>query len=155
MRNALALCAIFSSVLLHAQSVAKGSSVTLEALNENASALWAHGTSQPVIDIPAASKPLRISTGVVWPRLISEPTLHVSSDDFMGRDLSSTHMIVAFTVDEDGKPQNVHLLESVNPILDERVVESVRKYRFEPATLNDQKIAVDVNMRVNFASRRQ
>jgi len=41
MRNVLAVCAIFSSVLLHAQSVAKGSSVKLEALNEHAIALSA------------------------------------------------------------------------------------------------------------------
>lgn len=151
MRKLLAVCAIFSSVLLHAQSVAKGSSVKLEALNENASAMSAHGTSQPVTDIPAASHPLRISTGVVWPKLITEPALHVPSDDFLGRDLAITHMIVAFTVDESGKPQNVHLLRSVNPMVDDRVMESVRKCRFEPGTLDGQKIAVEVEMRVNFA----
>lgn len=153
MRNVLAVCAIFSSVLLHAQSVAKGSSVKLEALNEHAIALSAHGTSQPVTDIPTSSQPLRISTGVVWPKLIAEPALHLSSDDFDGRDLALAHMIVAFTVDEKGNPQNVHLLKSVNPMVDGRVVESVRKYRFEPATLDNQKIAVDVDMRVNFATR--
>ena len=153
MRKTLAVCALFSSVLLHAQSVAKGSSVKLEALNENASALSAHGTSQPVTDIPTASQPLRISTGVVWPKLISVDAIHVSSDDFMGSDLALAHMIVAFTVDENGKPQNVHLLRKVNPIVDERVIDSVSQYRFEPATLDNQKIAVDVNMHVNFASR--
>jgi len=90
---------------------------------------------------------------VVWPKLIAEPALHLSSDDFDGRDLALAHMIVAFTVDEKGNPQNVHLLKSVNPMVDGRVVESVRKYRFEPATLDNQKIAVDVDMRVNFATR--
>ena len=71
----------------------------------------------------------------------------------MGRDLTVTHMIVAFTVDENGNPQNVHLLKSVSPRVDERVMASVRQYRFEPATLDNQKIAVDVNMQVNFAGR--
>ena len=152
MRKTLAVCALFSSVLLHAQSVAKGSSVKLEAMNESAGALSAHGTSQPVTDTPTVSEPLRISTGVVWPKLISEPDFHVSQDDLLGRDLSVTHMIVAFTVDEQGVPQNVHLVKSVNPIVDGRVIESVRQYRFEPATLDEQKIAVDVNMQVNFAT---
>jgi TonB family protein len=123
----------------------------LEALNSNATAVSANGATQPVTDVPTASRPLRISTGVVWPKLISESAIHVSSDDFMGGDLTVAHMIVAFTVDENGKPQNVHLLRSVNPMVDERVIQSVRLYRFEPATLNNQKIAVDVNMRVNFA----
>ena len=153
MRKILAVCAIFSSVLLHAQSVAKGSSVKLEALHENASVLSAHGTSQPLTDIPSTSQTLRISTGVVWPRLISEPNFHVSSDDFPGHSLALEHAIVAFTVDENGNPQNVHLLKSVNPAIDGRVLESIRKYRFSPATLDNQKIAVEVNMRVNFETR--
>ena len=152
MRKILAVCALFSSVLLHAQSVTKGSSITLEARNENASALSAPGVSQPVADIPTAS-PLRISTGVVWPKLIAEPAFKVSQEDFMGRNPEYLHLIVAFTVDENGKTQNVHLLNSVNPTVDQRVIGSVRQYRFEPATLDNQKIAVDVNMRVNFANR--
>ena len=153
MRNVLAVCAIFSSVLLHAQSVAKGSSVNLEARNNYAGVLYAHGTSQPVTDSTTNPQPLRISSGVVWPKLISEPNFMVSSSDFMGRNLATEKVIVSFTVDESGTPQNVHLTKSVNSIVDERVLKAVRQYRYAPATLNGQKVSAHIDLQVNFANR--
>lgn len=121
MRNVVAVCAIFSSVLLHAQSVAKGSSVNLEARNNYAGVLYAHGESQPLTDASSNAQPLRISSGVIWPKLISEPSFKVSSSDFSDQNLAAHQVVVSFTVDESGKPQNVHLTKSVNPIVDERV----------------------------------
>ena len=153
MRNVLAVCAIFSSVLLHAQSVTKGSSVKLEAKNYYAGVLYAHGASQPVTDDTTNAKPLRISSGVVWPKLISEPNFRVSSSDFMGLNMAAQQLVVSFTVDENGKPQNIHLTKSVNPVVDERVLNAVRQYRYLPATLNDEKVAVDINLQVKFANR--
>jgi TonB family protein len=153
MRNVLAVCAIFSSVLLPAQSVAKGSSVNLEAKNHLAGALYAHGALQPVAEASTNSQPLRISGGVIWPKLISEPNFRVSSSDFMGLNLATQQVVVSFTVDETGKPQNVHLSKGANPIVDERVLNAVRQYRYAPATLNGQKVAADINLEVNFSNR--
>ena len=153
MRNVLAVCAIFFSVLLHAQSVTKGSSVNLEAKNNSAGVLYAHGESQPLTDATTNTHPLRISSGVIWPKLISEPDFKISSSDFMGRNLATEQVIVSYTVDENGKPQNIHLTKSVNPSVDERVLNAVRQYRYAPATLNNEKVAVDINLEVNFANR--
>ena len=153
MRNVVAICAIFSSVLLHAQSVAKGSSANLELKNSFAGVLYAHGSSQPVTDATPNAKPQRISTGVVWPKLISEPNFQISTSDFMGANPVTEKVIVSYTVDETGKPQNVHLTQSVNQVVDERVMNAVRQYRYLPATLNNQKVAVDVSLQVNFANR--
>lgn len=153
MRNVVAVCAIFSSVLLHAQPVAKGSSVNLEAKNNYAGVLFAHGSPQPSTDATTNAQPLRISSGVVWPKLISEPSFKVSSSDFIDLNLATHQAVVSFTVDESGKPQNVHLTKSVNPTVDERVLNAVRQYRYLPATLNNQKVAVDINLEVNFARR--
>lgn len=153
MRNVVAICAIFSSVLLHAQSVAKGSSTNLEAKNSFAGELYAPGSSQPVTDATMNARPLRVSTGVVWPKLISEPSFWISSSDFMGDNRATEGVIVSYTVDETGKPQNVHVTKSVNPVVDERVMNAVRQYRYIPATLNNQKVAVDIHLKVNFANR--
>ena len=152
MRNTLIISVLFSSVLLHAQSVTKGSSITLEAHNESAGAISAPGSSSPATDVSTVSHPVRVSTGVRWPKLISEPDFRISQDDFSGRPELS-HVIVSFHVDEKGQPQNVHLLQSVNPIVDERVMHAVRQYRYIPGALDDQNVAVDVNLEVNFANR--
>lgn len=153
MRDVVAVCAIFSSVLLHAQSVAKGSSATLEARNNNAGVLYARGASEPTTDSTTSGHTLRVSSGVTWPKLISEPNFRVSPSDFMGMNLAAQKVIVSFTVDESGKPQNVRVAKSVNPVVNEHVVNAVRQYRYLPATLNGEKVAVDINLVVNFANR--
>jgi len=67
--------------------------------------------------------------------------------------MATQKVVVSFTVDESGRPQNVHVEKSVNPIVDERVLNAVRQYRYLPATLNNQRVAVHINLEVNFASR--
>ena len=59
-------------------------------------------------------------------------------------------MIVRFRVDEHGRTRNIHVLKPVNPTVNARVVNAVRRYRFAPATLDNQKVAVDINMTINF-----
>ena len=77
----------------------------------------------------------------------------VSTTDFPTQDLTTQHLLVSFRVDEKGTPQNVHLLKSVNQAVDQRVLEAVRQYHFVPGTLDDQNVAVDVNLIVNFEKR--
>ena len=146
MRRIIMSTLFLSTVLLHAQSATKGQGVTLEARNDAASA------AQPATDAALPSG-RRISTGVTWPKLISVPTVSVSATDFPTHDLAAEHMVVSFRVDEKGLPQNIHLLKSVNQSVDQRVLDAVRQYRFEPGTLDDQNVAVDVNLVVNFQAR--
>jgi TonB family protein len=58
--------------------------------------------------------------------------------------------LVGLIVDANGMPQNVHILKSLEPSLDQSAVESVRKYRFKPATKDGVPVAVEVNIEVNF-----
>lgn len=148
MRRILVSSLFLSSVLLPAQTATNGQRTLLVARNDSA----AVSAAQPVTDasIPNAR---RVSTGVVWPKLISEPTVSVSASDFPTRDLAVQQMVVGFQVDEKGFPQNVHLLKSVNQAVDERVLGAVRQYHFVPGTLDDQNVAVDVNLVVHFKAR--
>jgi TonB family protein len=77
----------------------------------------------------------------------------VSAADFPTNDLAAQHMVVSFRVDENGAPQNVHLVKSVSQTVDERVMAAVRQYRFVPATLDDQIVPVDVNLVINFQEK--
>ena len=63
MRRILISSLFLSTVLLNAQTATKGQSVTLEARNDAA-------PTQPATDATATVTPRRISTGVVWPKLI-------------------------------------------------------------------------------------
>jgi TonB family protein len=146
MRRILISTLFLSAVLLHAQTATNGQSAMLMA---NA----ASSSASPATDTASLPSTRRISTGVVWPKLISEPNVSVSTADFPNPDLSAQHVIVSFRVNEKGVPENVHLLKSVNQTIDARVLNAVRQYRFEPGTLDDQKVAVDVNLVVRFQAR--
>lgn len=144
MHKILASTLFLSTALLPAQTVANGQGAVLLAKN-----------SEPAVvssDAPATHA-RRISTGVTAPKLISSPTVRVSLTDFPNENLALQHVVVAFRVDEKGVPQNVHLVKSINQTVDGRILAAVRDYRFEPATLDDQAVAMDVNLNVNFEAR--
>ena len=145
MRRFLVASLFLSTVLLNAQEVTKGQGATLVAHNE--------ATNSAATDVPTATTARRISTGVISPKLISEPSLKIATADFTSVDLSAQHMVVAFRVDQNGTPQNVHLLKSVNPTVDSKVLAAVRGYRYAPATLDEVAVPMDVNLEVSFATR--
>jgi TonB family protein len=55
-------------------------------------------------------------------------------------------------VGKDGRPYNIHVRQSVGMGLDEQALETVKNWRFRPASLNgqpvDARIAVEVNFRL-------
>ena len=53
-------------------------------------------------------------------------------------------------VGADGRPHDIRIQRSVGMGLDEKAVEAVRTWRFEPARKDGQPVAVQVNIEVNF-----
>jgi hypothetical protein len=91
--------------------------------------------------------PIRISTGVVAPKLIS--TVQIESDS----DRTSAFRIerkttVAMTVDATGKPSELKIVGSLGPVMDRNVLAAVSQYRFTPGTLDGAPTAVPVNLEV-------
>lgn len=149
MRRILMSSLFLSTALLHAQANTKGQQVTLEARNETASAPVA-AAPQPAVDVNANVPARRVTTGVMGPKLISRQPLTVSAADFPNQDLEAAQVVLSFRVDTNGTPQNIHILKSVNQSVDERVMTAVRSSRYTPASLDDQNVALDVNLVVNF-----
>ena len=147
MRTILASSLFLSTVLLHGQTGTPAQSATLEARNSAATTL-SGGT-----DADLAPRARRITTGVTFPKLIAGPRVIVATTDFPAENVTASQAIVAFRVDENGTPQNVHLLKSVNQTVDTRVLAAVRGYRFVPGSLDERNVPVDVNLVVKFQKR--
>jgi TonB family protein len=58
--------------------------------------------------------------------------------------------VVALVVDAHGMPQHVHTARKLGMGLDEKAIEAVRQYRFEPAMRKGQPVAVAITIEVNF-----
>jgi TonB family protein len=92
--------------------------------------------------------PLRVSTGVVAPKLIS--TVQIESDfDSTPRGFTvDRKTLVEMTVDATGKPENLKVVRSLGPVMDKNVLAAVSLYRFTPGTLDGQPINIPLSLEV-------
>ncbi len=153
MRRILIASLFLSTVLLNAQTATTGQGVALEASSVTPNALTASTAAEPAMDTNGAARPHRISTGVIAPKLISEPAIDVAISDFNTWNLGSRYMVLRFKVDEAGAPQNVEIVKPVSPDVDAKVLAAAHRFHFAPATLDNQAIPMNLDMRVNFQAR--
>lgn len=59
-------------------------------------------------------------------------------------------VVLRFTVNHEGTPQNINVKRSLYPSLDQAAVESVSKWRFEPAMKDGQPVSMWMEAEVNF-----
>jgi TonB family protein len=59
--------------------------------------------------------------------------------------------LVGLTVDQQGMPQDVHIIRSLRPDFDQNATEAVRKYRFNPAMADGKPVARQLTIEVKFA----
>ena len=85
-----------------------------------------------------------ISAPVVIYQVEPEYTEEARKAKFMGI------VLVNLVVDQQGHPQNVHILRGVGMGLDAKAVEAVSQYRFRPAMEAGKPVPVDLNVEVNF-----
>jgi TonB family protein len=90
--------------------------------------------------------PIRISTGVVAPKLIS--TVQIESDSDHASFPVERKTKVAMTVDATGKPSELKILQSLGAVMDRNVLAAVSQYRFAPGTLDGAPTAVPVDLEV-------
>jgi periplasmic protein TonB len=60
------------------------------------------------------------------------------------------NVLVELIVDQQGRPQNVHVIRPVGMGLDEKAVEAVKQYKFKPAMEAGKPVAVKLDVDVEF-----
>jgi TonB family protein len=150
MRKVIVATLLLTPMLLHAQANSpaqpqtSGTSTTLQSNlvqpNELNASEADHGTARVA--------PLRVSTGVIAPKLIS--TVQIESDfDATPRGFTlDRKAVVEMTVDATGKPSDLKIIQSLGPVMDKNVLAAVSQYRFTPGTLDGQPTTIPVNLEV-------
>jgi len=59
-------------------------------------------------------------------------------------------VVLALVVDPQGHARDIRVARSLGMGLDEKSIEAVRKWRFNPGTKDGVPVAVQVNVEVNF-----
>jgi periplasmic protein TonB len=90
----------------------------------------------------------RVGGGVSAPRAIYAPDPEYSEE---ARKAKYQGTVVLWAViSPDGRAHNIKVERTLGMGLDQKAIEAVRKWRFEPAMKGGQPVAVQVNIEVNF-----
>jgi TonB family protein len=145
----MATLALFP-MLLHAQATppattqpAGGASTLQAELGRPKDLVASADTNRSAM--PAAA-PLRISSGVVAPKLVY--SVAVSSEGTYNPISIKQTYVVEMTVGKDGQPSGVKIIESAGLPMNRNVVEAVKHYRFTPGTLDNQPIDFPVKLAI-------
>ena len=90
----------------------------------------------------------RVGGGVSAPRAIYAPDPEYS--DEARRAKFQGEVVLWAIVGPDGKPRDLRVARSLGMGLDQKAIEAVRQWKFAPAMKDDQPVAVQVNIEVDF-----
>jgi protein TonB len=90
----------------------------------------------------------RVGGGVSAPHAIYAPDPEYSEEARRAKYQGTVLLWVI--VGSDGRPRDIRILRSLGMGLDEKAVEAVRQWRFDPSTKDGHPVAVEVNIEVSF-----
>jgi TonB family protein len=90
----------------------------------------------------------KVGGGVSAPKAIYAPDPEYSEE---ARKVKHMGVVVLWlVVGPDGKPRDIRVARTLGLGLDEKAIEAVKNWRFEPALKDGKPVAVQVNIEVNF-----
>lgn len=92
--------------------------------------------------------PYLVGGGVSAPHVIYDPEPEYSEEARKAK--YQGVVVLQVIVGADGRPWDVRVARSLGLGLDEKALEAVRQWRFDPGTMNGRPVAVVVNVEVNF-----
>jgi TonB family protein len=90
----------------------------------------------------------RVGGGVSAPRPIYDPDPNYTEEARLAK--FQGVVLLSIIVGPDGRPRDVRVQRSVGMGLDEKAIEAVRQWKFEPAMKDGHPVSVQVNIEVNF-----
>jgi hypothetical protein len=89
-----------------------------------------------------------VSTGVTEAQLLRSAKIDIPTDAIADHS-NPAELVLRVSLDETGTPTGMHVVHSINPTVDSRIMSAVRSFRWRPAVLDNQTIPVDVNLVVD------
>ncbi|HWR36284.1 MAG TPA: energy transducer TonB [Clostridia bacterium] len=90
----------------------------------------------------------RVGGGVSAPRALDTPDPEYSEEARKAKYQGT--VVLWLIVGPDGQPRDVRVARSLGMGLDQKAVEAVRRWKFEPAMKDGRPVAVQINVEVNF-----
>ncbi|MGB9104240.1 MAG: energy transducer TonB [Terriglobales bacterium] len=92
--------------------------------------------------------PYRVGGGVSAPKALYAPDPEYSEEARKAKYQGT--VVLWVVVGPDGRPRDIRVQRTLGMGLDQKAMEAVRTWKFEPARLNGNPVAVQINVEVNF-----
>jgi periplasmic protein TonB len=92
--------------------------------------------------------PYRVGGGVSAPRILYSPDPEYSEEARKAKYQGT--VVLWVVIGPDGRPRDVRVQRSLGLGLDEKAIEAVKTWKFDPARKDGQPVAVQINVEVNF-----
>jgi len=89
-----------------------------------------------------------VGNGVSAPRALETPDPEYSEEARKAKYQGT--VVLWLIVGPDGKPRDIHVSRPLGMGLDQKAIEAVNRWRFEPAMKDGKPVAVQINVEVNF-----
>jgi TonB family protein len=96
----------------------------------------------------ATNHPAKMADGATAPVVIYQVPPEYTREARKAK--TSGVVLVNLKVDQQGRPQDVHVVRGIGNGLDKRAVEAVKRYRFKPAMKDDKPVEEALNVEINF-----
>jgi TonB family protein len=90
----------------------------------------------------------RVGGGVSAPKAIYSPDPEYSEEARKVKHMGT--VVLWLVVGPDGRPRDIKVLRTLGLGLDEKAIEAVKNWRFDPAMKDGKPVAVQINVEVNF-----
>jgi protein TonB len=90
----------------------------------------------------------RVGGGVSAPRVLEKPDPDYSEEARKAKYQGT--VVLWLIVDSNGKPRDVRVARSLGMGLDQKAMEAVKQWKFQPAMKDGTPVAVQINVEVNF-----
>jgi protein TonB len=97
---------------------------------------------------PGAQQVYRVGRGVTAPKLLKHVEPEFSAQ--ARKDKVDGLVILSMVVGADGLPYDIQVLRGAGHGLDEKAIEAVSQWRFEPGTKDGEPVPVEIRVEVNF-----
>lgn len=102
----------------------------------------------PAYCFPTGEKAYCVGHGLKPPRALS--TADPAYPEAARHDRIEGTVTLLLIVDQQGRPCTIYVVRSAGSGLDEKAIEAIQKWRFQPATFQGNPVAAAINVQINF-----
>jgi TonB family protein len=100
------------------------------------------------VNEPIGAKPFRVGKHLAPPKVLFTPD--PSYPEFARQTRIQGNTLLSIVVNREGRPEHIRVARPLGAGFDDKAVEAVQRWKFQPGTFDGKPVPVQINVEVNF-----